>query len=1291
LISMADHSVTELATILPQEPPTDAPVTHLSSPESGQHPVASPACVPGHELICELGRGGMGVVYKARQTALNRIVAVKVVLSGGHASGDELARFLAEAEAVARMQHPNIVQIFERGQHDGLPYFTLEYVEGGNLASRLSGTPMPPRQAAQLVEMLARGVHYAHSQGVVHRDLKPVNVLLAKDGSPKITDFGLAKRVESASDLTRTGAIMGTPSYMAPEQATGKSKQIGPACDIYALGAILYECLTGRAPFKAATPLDTILQVVNDEPVAPSRLQTHAPRDLETICLKCLQKEPARRYATALALADDLHAFMEGRPISARPVGRMERASKWVRRNRVLTAAIAAVTIALLAGTAVSTYFAIHASREADRARYNEGVAEEHEADAVKARNDLAHANDNLKQTAAELEESRNNLESTLARSWLRPLAPRGADEPMTEGEWLAMWEAASNRSGTVGYRFFEEALHSLTTTRQLRDRAPVVFAAVVGLDSDRRDKVVSLLQAHLKDPDASDAQKAELALAMSAWDGLHSPSAAQAARELICGIDKSRDAAELQSFGLGLAALAARLHGSDATAVAELLLQTMVRTQDPVSLGLLAGGLPPMTLPNRPQIFARASEIIISRMKDAPSPATLPSFGAVAPVLGDAAAPVDASAQAAAILVQAMKDCDDVAMLYALAIALPQLAVRSSPKLDAVIVQAADVIKDRLAKAKDAGTLQTLVQSLSAMVLVMTPSDVATTAAESSAPIFQLLKSKDVNAVSALNVTVTTVADLMDAKQRREFTKEVARLIVEQIKTVDDRSAMPNLMQIMSQLLTRLDPDDVSAVNSEASEVILRAMKETKDIAGLTSLAQSLAIVATTRHASDAIPILVEALKNTTDANAYAIEQPLLLVAAHADEAAAARAVRSVLQQIQSSADPNAAMSLGQYLPDVGSRLAREDAIHTARELVKLIQQSREPAAIQWLAKALGAVVSKLDAADADRECAPASDHIVEALKKSHDGNNVYSLVYGLVDLLPKLDAKRAAPSAADAAAFLVQFQKESREPSAATIAAPALVPIIPFLDKAGATQTARDLVPLLRDSRDIYSVTTLAGALQSLAQHVDTEEGYSLLIRAIIDTQDRNAVLPSLSDGRGPSANVLAELAQGLMSIAGRLDDNQARRATFLILEVMKDNTVTAEDTAQCLSALLTRLDRSQVPDMSTAATSVLIYPAASSQPLAGLALLMPSAKPLDCRLTTRELVELLKMPTCIGPTQTVILQHLGNRYRRPFTDVWQFVDFAREHKIDADWLSPPQRFEAARPAVKSSRAIP
>lgn len=280
-----------------------------------------------YELLEELGRGGMGVVYRARQRSLDRIVALKIVLRGATASLADLARFRGEAETAARLNHPSIVPVYEVGQHGDLPYFTMRYVAGETLAQRVAAGPLPPREAARLLAPIARAIGAAHQQGVLHRDLKPSNVLIDEQAEAYVSDFGLAKRLTPASDdgtqphdaqLTQTGAILGTPGYMSPEQAAGSRGSIGPASDVYSLGAILYATLTGRPPFQGATPVDTVLLVLEQDPVAPQLLNPRVDRDLEMIAMKCLQKPVELRYASAAELADDLDAYLANEPIAAR-------------------------------------------------------------------------------------------------------------------------------------------------------------------------------------------------------------------------------------------------------------------------------------------------------------------------------------------------------------------------------------------------------------------------------------------------------------------------------------------------------------------------------------------------------------------------------------------------------------------------------------------------------------------------------------------------------------------------------------------------------------------------------------------------------------------------------------------------------------------------------------------------------------------------------------------------------------------------------------------------------------
>ncbi len=432
------------------------------------HGAAALPEVPGYEVLSEIGRGGMGVIYKARHLRLGRVVALKMILAGAHAGSAELRRFHIEASAVARLAHPGIVGVYDVGEHEGLPYLSLELVEGGSLKQLLAGIPQPPRASAQLVEQLARAVQHAHDAGIVHRDLKPGNVLLQrmhhrdtedtektkrqkseskKDNSsplsssvssvplwcnllPKITDFGLAKLLtEGPSDgPTQSGAVVGTPGYMAPEQAAGNQRQVGPAVDVYALGAILYECLTGRPPFQAATPLETLLQVMHHEPVSISSLQPRVPRDLATIAMRCLEKTPARRYARALDLAEDLRRFQAQEPILARPPSSWYRATQFVRRHKALVAAAAGIVAAMLIGTIVSVLFALGEYRQRQ----------------------LADSN------AQRMEEARRRADDNAQR--------------MEEARRQALWEAYQGRTAVAQFRMLE---HSPREAAEQLDKAP--------------------------------------------------------------------------------------------------------------------------------------------------------------------------------------------------------------------------------------------------------------------------------------------------------------------------------------------------------------------------------------------------------------------------------------------------------------------------------------------------------------------------------------------------------------------------------------------------------------------------------------------------------------------------------------------------------------------------------------------------------------------------------------------------------------------------------------------------
>jgi eukaryotic-like serine/threonine-protein kinase len=382
-------------------------------------------CFGDYELLEEIARGGMGIVFKARQVSLNRLVALKMILAGKLASPALVQRFHTEAEAAANLKHPNIVAIHEVGEHEGQHYFSMDYIAGQSLAERVRQGPMPLKEAATCIQSIAGAIYYAHQRGVLHRDLKPSNILLDAKDNPHITDFGLAKLVEQESSLTQSEATLGTPSYMSPEQAAGGAKQLTTAADIYSLGAIFYELLTGRPPFHASTALETMRRVMEDEPVPPSRIANHdlrsaspsaergisrkaqivnrIDRDSETICLKCLRKDPEARYASAEALAEDLARWQNGEPIHARPVGPAEKLWRWCRRKPVVASLGAAALVLLLAVMIGSPMAIYRINHERQRAEQGELAARRSELVARQK----AYASDlNLAQQAL----SQNNL-----------------------------------------------------------------------------------------------------------------------------------------------------------------------------------------------------------------------------------------------------------------------------------------------------------------------------------------------------------------------------------------------------------------------------------------------------------------------------------------------------------------------------------------------------------------------------------------------------------------------------------------------------------------------------------------------------------------------------------------------------------------------------------------------------------------------------------------------------------------------------------------------------------------
>jgi serine/threonine-protein kinase len=877
-----------LETVLPPSPP----------PREGDCPTLdAPA---GYQVLGLLGRGGMGLVYKARHVALGRVVAVKMVLAGGHAGEDEKRRFLREAESVAKVRHPGVVQVYDFGTHQGLPYFTMELCEGGSLADRLGGAPLPAREAARLVEQLARAVQAAHEAGVVHRDLKPANVLLAADGQVKVTDFGLAKQVEG-SGLTATGAVMGTPSYMAPEQAQGR-KDIGPAADVYALGAVLYECLTGRPPFKAASLHETLLQVINDEPVPVRRLQPGVPKDLETVCDKCLQKEPHRRYASAKELQDDLGRFLRGEPVLARPVGKLERAAKWARRNP----ALAALAVLLVAATGVSSYLAFDSAHQARLAREE-------------------------KQNA---EAGRDDLEGALARTWLSPLAV--APGQLTDAELEAMKQLAGYRGQPLAARFLTEAVRDPGGRARLATRGTLALHAALGLDARKRQEVEELLLRLLATPGVPEGYRREIALACAGLGGLSGPAAETLGWSIVGAFLTEPDHdVRLRLLG-ALPAVAPRMGPKAASRTFASLARSHASEESLFVRQGLARGLAALSERLSPE--AAAAPLADALAKESDLTARL--------VLGEALAALSsrlgpketarARADAFAPLAEAFPEWENPSTRVALSRALAGAGARNQFMKGLWVGFARKPEEDRPARL-------VLAEALVALSARMGPEEAAALLADS------LAKERDSSAWLELARALAALSARLGPREAALACAGPFALLAAALDRTADPRDRGDLAQGLAALSERVGPREAAPACARACALLADDLAKAADPRDRGALAQALAALFARMGTEEAAPARARACALLADDLTKESEPTARLVLAEAlaalsmragpEEAARARARACALlaDDLAKAADPRDRGALAQALAALSERMGPEESPARARAFAPL------------------------------------------------------------------------------------------------------------------------------------------------------------------------------------------------------------------------------------------------------------------------------------------------------------------------------------------------------------------
>ncbi|WP_435011199.1 protein kinase domain-containing protein [Tundrisphaera lichenicola] len=1166
-----------------------------------------------YELLEEVARGGMGIVYKARQSSLNRLVALKMVLTGTHASPREIARFQAEAESAANLDHPNIVPVYEVGEHQGQQYFSMKFIEGTSLAAH------PRASASKEVKGLitvARAVHHAHQRGVLHRDLKPSNVLIDPNGEPHVTDFGLAKRLTDIDrSLTDPGQVLGTPRYMPPEQAAGR-KDLTVAADIYSLGVILYERLTGRTPFLGDNVLTLLRQVRETEPPRPSTIQPGLSRDLETIVLKCLDKEPSKRYLTAAELVEDLDRWCEGRPIHARPVGQAERFARWCRRNPAVAGLTASVAVALIFGTVVSIHFALREREAANNAKESEGVA-------------IA---------------ARDETERAFARSLVRPLNPSGdvtVNEFLSGLEEEALWELSAQSSDTFRIRFLDEAIRDPRTLLQLRARAEPSLIAAIGLDPVRRAKASRLLADRLSHTELSLETKTEIAFILLNLEARPGPVSERASEIIIQALSVELKGEFLEGFILDalMSCLPILSNNIDINKTSIMIVSALERETDVDARSTLAWDLNKVAsrldVTEASRVCSRAARTLVSALE---READVSARGRLASYLEAVTSWLDATeaARVSRVLVSSLDRESSVDIRCILALNLGNMALR----LD--MVEAAGIARaltTTLAKEADARARIWLVRALvtlsrrldTAEVVGIAHALVSTIELETDtetrsrfAPLGNDMYydyPSDISLASAL----VKVSTRLDATEASRNCSQAARALVSSLERETDNKARDWLTSALAEVASQLDGAEAALVCLQAEYALVSALERKTDEQDRSTLARCLGKIAFWLDASEltrASSILMSTLQRETGALArVSLVSALVKTSARLDAVEIAGIARTLASTLEPEPNAGNRRELAWALGTLASRLDMVEAARIALDLVSALDRETDGDARRSLASALDYVSSRLDAV----EVAGVARALLSALDRETDSDTQSSLASTLVDFSSRRDAAEIAG-------------------------------------------IARVLISMLERKFMAAESGSLASAMRKVSEQLESDQPIRLdqiMILAFLQTypvslsklQGRfhwQGFLDLASDWQGFNSHYQFDPVRSRIVV---------RELAALLIENLSLNNI-------ALLAILTDGGKKQQVERAYRLAALTFDRGIGEDTM------RVAAEPYPCRLTTEDLVELLKFPTCYGEARRIVLDQLGNIHGRRFANHWEFVRFAQEKGLKLDFTSPPRR---------------